>query len=203
MILSEINTIYKRDGLKKAEDNSYSWFTKAKKNPYDPSVSFIERQMLQVGKINQFSYNPKNRATLDYFDKKPLVISLGTFRRNKQIYELGINLNFIPAPYKWYVLEAIQKLYSGFFNRFTEESRYSLSAIKQPQIQYRYQVLKSLLRKYGFEFAIRTYIPSRKSKVYCISYNNWVDTAFLSIENFEGISYNEMIRQFNFAKNRR
>ena len=115
---------------------------------------------------------------------------------------MGININFIPAPYKWYILDAIQQLYSGFFIR-QRTGKASNNAFKQQQIQYRYRTLKALLTKYGFEFAIRTYIPSRKSKVYCINYNSWVNAAFLSLEKFEGITYEQMIQEFRKAKNSR
>tara|TARA_R110001592_G_scaffold350623_3_gene646918 strand:- start:559 stop:1167 length:609 start_codon:yes stop_codon:yes gene_type:complete len=202
MIIKDITSIKAKKGLKVAQDDADDWFKKAKNNPMDPTVVFCENQMMQVGKINQFKYNPKGKDTLDYYDKSPLVLSLGIIQRKKMRYELGLNLNFIPAPYKWYILETIQRTYSGFFQR-QKDGRASNNALKQPQIMYRYAAVKALLSKYGFEFALRTYIPSRKSKVYCINYNSWVDCAFLSIEKFEGISYNEMIKEYTKSKNSR
>ena len=202
MILKQIQTEYKKKGLKNAEDEAYKWFKNAKKNPMDPTVMFCENQMMQVGKLNQFKYNPKGKDTLDYYDKNPLVLSLGIIQRKRMKYEIGINLNFIPAPYKWYILDKVQRTYSGFFQR-QRDGRASNNAYKQPQIMYRYAAIKAMLSQYGFEYAIRTYIPSRKSKVYCINYNNWVNASFLSIEKFEGITYKEMIREFMKAKNSR
>tara|TARA_R110000796_G_scaffold159388_10_gene276255 strand:- start:4635 stop:5243 length:609 start_codon:yes stop_codon:yes gene_type:complete len=202
MILKNIKETLKVKGPKQAEDDAHTWFSGAKKSNIDPTVVFCENRMMQVGKLNQFTYNPKGKDTLDYYDKKPLVLSLGTVRKKKMIYEMGINLNFIPTPYKWYILETIQKTYSGFFLR-QQDGRASNNAYKQPQIMYRYRAIKALLSKYGFEFAIRMYIPSRKSKVYCINYNSWVNASFLSLEKFEGITYDEMIREFQKAKNSR
>lgn len=202
MILKQIIEQYKKSGLKVAEDDAFSWYNKAKKNPMDPTVVFCENQMMQVGKLNQFNYNPKHKNTLDYYDKKPLVLSLGVIQRKKMRYELGINLNFIPAPYKWYILDKIQRTYSGFFQR-QKDGRASNNALKQPQIRYRYAAIKAMLSQYGFEFAIRMYIPSRKSKLYCINYNNWVTASFLSIEKFEGITYKQMIKEFRKYKNSR
>ena len=200
MIKKEIYTIVNSKGLKYGENEAKLWFNKAKKNPYDPTVVFVENQMLQVGKINQFSYDPKEKDILDYYDKKPLVISLGTMQRNKKRYEIGINLNFIPAPYKWSVLDIIQETYSTFFQRH-KDNKHSNNALKQQQIMYNYQLLKAVLKRYGVSFAMRTYIPSRKSKLYVINYNNWVDAAFLSLENFEGISYERMQQEYRDYKN--
>jgi len=202
MILKQIEKIRREKGTRVAQEEAYAWFTAAKSNPLDTSVVFCENQMLQVGKINQFSYNPKLKDTLDYYDKKPLVLSLGIIQRKKMKYEIGINLNFIPEPYKWFILDKIQQTYSGFFLR-QQDGRSSNNAYRQPQIMYRYRAIKALLTQYGFEFAIRVYIPSRKAKVYCINYNNWINAAFLSIEKFEGITYNQMIQEFQKAKNSR
>ena len=199
MIIKDIKYIFKHKGPKKAEDEAHEWFTSAKRNVYDPTVVFCENKMLQVGKINQFSYNPKGKDTLDYYDKKPLVISLGTIKRKRRIYELGINLNFIPAPYKWYVLDTIQTINKGFFQRQLN-SKASNNAYKQQQIQYPYKVIKALLSKFGFEYAIRMYIPSRKSKVHCINYNSWAKAAFLSLES---ITHDQMVQEFRKAKNSR
>jgi len=202
MILKEINQEVRSKGVKIAEKEADNWLSSAKNNPRDSTVVFCENQMMQVGKINQFSYNPKGKDTLDYYDKKPLVLSLGVVHKKKMRYELGINLNFIPAPYKWFILDKVQRTYSGFFNR-QKDGRASNDALKQPQIMYKYRAIKAMLSQYGFEFAIRMYIPSRKSRVYCINYNSWVNASFLKKENFSGITYSEMIKEFQKAKNSR
>lgn len=201
MIIKEIQSEFKKSGIKKLEEDAMNWFLNAKKNPSDLSVSFCENQMMQIGKINHFNYNPKGKDTLDYYDKKPLVLSLGVLQKKKMRYEIGINLNFIPAPYKWFILEKIQSVYSGFFYR-AKNTIINSDAYRQPQIMYKYSVIKSLLTQYGFEFALRVYIPSRKSKVYCINYNSWIKAAFLSLEKFEGITHKEMIRQYMTSKNK-
>jgi hypothetical protein len=199
MILKEIDTIYRKKGMKQAEDDAFDWYKQAKKDSSDGSVEFVESQMLQVGKINIFKYSPKGIETLDYYDKNPVVLSLGTFKVKNRIYEMGLNLNFIPAPYKWYLLDTIQKTYSGFFQRI-KNNKNLVSANNQPQVKYSYTALKSILKQFGFEYALRVYIPSRKRKVFCVSYNSWVEVAFLSVEKFEGITYNQMITEFHSKK---
>ena len=68
--------------------------------------------------------------------------------------------------------------------------------VLQRMIHYRYNVLKQILRQYKLSHAIRIYIPSRKSRVYSCSYETWSRVAFLSIANFEGITYDEMIQKY-------
>ena len=85
MIIKEIQSEFKKSGIKKLEEDAMNWFLNAKKNPSDLSVSFCENQMMQIGKINHFNYNPKGKDTLDYYDKKPLVLSLGVLQKKKMI----------------------------------------------------------------------------------------------------------------------
>ncbi len=66
MIIKDITNIKAKKGLRVAQEEANDWFNKAKNNPYDPTVVFCENQMMQVGKINQFEYNPKGKDTLDF-----------------------------------------------------------------------------------------------------------------------------------------
>jgi len=200
-LLTEIKKIQNRVGLRKAKSDSYSWYTSAKKFE-NLSVARAPQQKghLEPGKIHIFTYNPKGKKILDYYDKKPIVISLGTIKEdNGNVYDLALNLNFIPYPYKWYILNMLTQLYGEFY-KSQSTGRNAGNALLQARIKYKYNVLKILLTKYGFPFAIRKYIPSRKSRVYVCSYETWINVAFLSIENFEGIDYDEMIKKYKASK---
>jgi len=200
-LLQDIYQIESDIGLIQAEKEANSWFREARRDDNDFSVARAPEQKgyLHAGKISIFTYNPKGKSVLDYYDKKPVVISLGQVKHKNRMYDLGINLNFIPVPYKWYILNTINKLYSGFFKQ-QMLGRNSGNAILQRMVHYRYAVLKQILRQYKVSHAIRLYIPSRKSRVYITSYETWSRIAFLSIENFEGITYNEMIQKYKASK---
>lgn len=194
MKLSEIQNIYNSLGSRQSEISAYQWLIEQKQNN-DGQVNFVPNNLLLPGKIHTFRYNPKHKKVLDYYDKNPVVLYIGTIRRGKNILELGINLNFIPVPYKWYVLATVTKTYSGFFNQISNSAK-PKSALKQPNIRYNYNALKSMLERFGFTFAIRTYIPSRKSNTYVINYSNWEQVALLSIDDFEKITYSELIKLY-------
>jgi len=200
-LLQDIYQIERELGIIKAQKDAYSWYVAARNDERDNSLIRAPEQKgyLQAGKISIFTYNPKGKKVLDYYDKKPVVISLGQIKKGNKIYELGINLNFIPSPYKWYILNTINKLYSGFIKQQIL-GKNSNNALLQRMIYYRYSVLKQVLRQYKVSHALRIYIPSRKSRVYISSYETWSRIAFLSIENFEGITYNEMIQKYNASK---
>ena len=201
-LLTEIKQIETRIGLRRAKSDSYRWYRKSRNNIDELSVARAPKQKgyLEPGKIHIFTYNPKGKKVLDYYDKKPIVISLGTIKEpNGNIYDLALNLNFIPDPYKWYILNTLTQLYGQFY-KSQSTGRNAGNALFQARIKYKYNVLKILLTKYGFPFAIRKYIPSRKSRVYVCSYETWINVAFLSIENFEGIDYDEMIKKYKASK---
>ena len=201
-LLTEIKSVENRVGLRRAQKDSFAWYRSARDDNDEMSIARAPKQKgyLEPGKIHIFTYNPKGKKVLDYYDKKPVVLSLGTVRENDgSIYDLGLNLNFIPFPYKWYILNTLNELYGQFY-KSQIEGRNSGNALLQARIKYKYNILKALLRKYGFPFAIRKYIPSRKSRVYVCSYETWLNIAFLSIDNFEGISYDDMIKKYKASK---
>ena len=196
MILSEINSLYHQNGINNMKKLSYKWYYDESKHQSN-DVVYIGPSLLQPGKIHTFDYNPIHKSTLDYYDKNPVVISLGTLQRGNTLLEMGINLNFIPMPYKWYILDTIQKSYQSFF---VQQQNKQLPADKQPLIKYNYNFIKSILRQYGVLFALRTYIPTRKRNINVISYNQWTKCAFLSIEDFEKITYEQMIDEYEKFK---
>lgn len=201
-LISDIKKEYREVGLRRANKEAMQWYRAARNDTENLSVARAPKQKgyLEPGKIHIFTYNPKGKGVLDYYDKKPVVISLGTVKEdNGNIYDLGINLNFIPVPYKWYILNMLREVYRDFYYS-QMNGRRAGDALMQARIKYKYNILKQLLRKYGMEFAIRKYIPSRKSRVYVCSYESWFNIAFLSIENFEGINYDDMIKKYKASK---
>ena len=144
-LLQEIYQIEQDLGSKRSEKEAYQWYTSAKNNQDDNSLVRAPEQKgyLHAGKISIFTYNPIGKNVLDYYDKKPVVISLGQIKKGNKIYELGINLNFIPAPYKWYILNTINKLYSGFIKQQIL-GKNSNNALLQRMIYYKYTILKQV-----------------------------------------------------------
>ena len=100
-LLTEIKSVENRVGLRRAQKDSFAWYRSARDDNDEMSIARAPKQKgyLEPGKIHIFTYNPKGKKVLDYYDKKPVVLSLGTVRENDgSIYDLGLNLNFIPFP---------------------------------------------------------------------------------------------------------
>lgn len=148
---------------------------------------------LHPGKIHSFKYNPKTKNYLNFYDKNPMVLSLGTTVTSNGRYDIGINLNFIPRKARHYILDFIQYSYrSRYDSSISSSSRQQPKDQKSVKLSYRY--LSALLDKVGFKFAIRVYIPQRRSKTYVLSNDLWHKAAVIDIKDFEGISEFDLLK---------
>lgn len=150
---------------------------------------------LHPGKIHTFKYDPLTADTLSFYDKNPLMIALGSIKGSNGRLEVGINLNFIPPKFKYYFLDLLWKTYSSKIE--SSMGKGDIIPIKQNFVHYDYQLLKKILTKYGFGFAIRTYYPSRMSKPYVTCFEYWDVLALLNIKDLEGINEGQMNKLFN------
>jgi len=77
------------------------------------------------------------------------------------------------------------------------------NAIIQRGIRLEYKGAKKFLKQYGFDFAIRQYIPQLKSNQKVVSYENWARIALCDFLELEGITISELKAQFrNHLKNK-
>ena len=171
------------------------WFSDHKKgNIKSFDLSALDGY-LHPGKIHSFRYNPKTKKGLAYYDKNPIVISLGTKNTKNGNIDVGVNLNFIPRKARHYILDKIQQAYSAQYDR---SIRSFTDHVPQPEeqtiIKLNYDYLKAMLNSAGFGFAIRTYIPDRRSKTYVLSNELWEKAAVIDIKDFEGISEQDLLR---------
>ena len=77
------------------------------------------------------------------------------------------------------------------------------NAKTQAPIKLDYKGAKRFLDQFGLGFAIRQYIPNLKQKQKVVSYENWAQIALCDFLELEGITINELRRQFsNYLKNK-
>ena len=57
--------------------------------------------------------------------------------------------------------------------------------------------MKSYLKNYGFDFAIRQYIPARKNNQAVVSYNRWPEIALCDFIELNGANVAQIRRLFN------
>jgi hypothetical protein len=195
-----IDSIY----AKEKEFGGRTSSAKKAKDDYDAEISFYNGKGFHVnslsgplhpGKIHTFRYDPKTKDRLSYYDKNPVVISIGTIDGPNGKLELAINLNFIPPKTKYFLMNLIWKTY--YTQIKSSIGKGNIKPKKEAFVYYNYKLLKKILNKYGFGFALRTYYPSRMANCYVTCFDYWSVMALLDIKNMEGLSEGNLNKLFN------
>lgn len=156
------------------------------------------KKILQQGKIYVFNYDPITKDELDWYDKNPMVLSLGILQRKgkwRNILDLGVNLHFIPTELRKHLLDFIYDL-----NKSTIDREISLNKSAGEQAILRvieYDRIKSFLKRYGFDFALRSYYRQKRREVKTIPYKDWYKTLNLKQEDVVGATIQQIYHSFH------
>ena len=172
---------------------SEKWFSTAKAKRGNKSVASTG-QRFRPGKVYVFEYKtPKGIDRLEWWDQNPVVLALDPYKGN----DVGINLNLLPVTVKEELLDLVYDRLVGQIKTQSMGSR-SSDAMRQGQLSFSYEGAKSFLKRYGYDFAIRQYIPNLKSNQAVIAYENWSDIALCDFIDLNGSSVRAI--RFMFRK---
>lgn len=119
----DIKKFYEESGKSDARKTAFQFFNdKYVKNPFEnywiiEEESRFEARKLKFflpGSIYTFQYpNPLTKDFLSYYDKRPMVLIMGTFlaKTTGRTIVQGINLNFVPEKQKVDLLDAYYRVY--------------------------------------------------------------------------------------------
>jgi len=198
-IKKTIKQLSKDAGSKKlAMKQAENWFENSKKKINEKSVAKTTSRFLP-GKIYVFRYNdPKYKDKLEWWDMNPVVLALDSNESN----DLGINLNLLPVNVKEELLDFIYDRLQGSIKGQTMGSKAG-NAAAQGYVSLTYAGAKSFLDRFGFDFAIRQYIPNRKSNQATVAYENWPEMALCDFIDINGASIGSIKWRFrNHLKNK-
>jgi hypothetical protein len=202
-LITEINA-YRKDngGAAKTKKEATTWYTEGLKVfSKTPSDNAKTNMRFRPGHIYIFRYtNPITEATLDWWDKNPMVLALDPSKEAKH-NDLGINLNLLPIRLRTQLLD---KVYDVYKNQIEAAKKAKPSdALHQKDLKITYKDAYKFLYKFGFEFAIRQYSPKLKTKQSVVSYESWVKVAQLDLLKLNGSSVASVRKQFSdYFKNR-
>lgn len=155
-------------GKRLARREAEEWFETSRKKMNEKSVAKTATRFLP-GKIYVFRYDdPKYKDSLEWWDRNPVVLALNS----KDSNDLGINLNLLPIMVKEELLDFVYDRLEGSIKNKTMGSSAG-NAIAQGHITLTYEGASSFLERFGFDFAIRKYIPSRKANQAVVAYEEW------------------------------
>lgn len=176
-------------GTNKSAKIADDWFEEQKKgsNKFKNVVKW--KSKLQPGKLYTFKYNPLYKEALWYFDKEPLIISLGESDTQNLFY--GINLNYLPKKVKWNITSLIRDKFN-----YKDKIKYKpFDAHSQKPVVISDIFLRKL-KKFGLHFAYRSYYLNRIKDCYCICYEDWPKALMLNTLNIHGITEKHVEKLF-------
>lgn len=192
-VKQQIKFLSKEAGGKvKARKRAEDWFDAASKSVKDNSVATLSKPF-KIGMIHVFRYErPKHMKTLPWWDMNPVVLAMNPHESGN---DLGINLNLLPIQFKEDLLDLIYDSMEGQIKSRTGRSREN-NALTQGEITLIYDDAKRFLRQFGFDYAIRQYIPQLKRNQKVVSYESWPKIALCNFQELNGIGINEVKRAF-------
>ena len=165
-------------------DKSVDWFRKQAlavknvntKNMIDESKGFERVQKLSknsIGRMYMFSYDPKTKDVLPYYDMFPLIFPIKYYNDGF----LGINLHYLPPMLRAKLMDA---LYDTLNNKkYNETTKLVIS----------YNILQSASKFKYFEPCLKRYLFNHvKSPFIYISPDEWDIALMLPTEQFVGAS---------------
>lgn len=191
-----------KDGMIKAVNES----SKLLKEKYITSSnagkiqSFKRVNRFIPGSIYTFEYFPETWKSLDFYDLRPIVMSIERRKTENGWIEVGINFNMLPPKYRMYILEILGKV---FASRFDLNDK-AMIAGKDPipvfnQDKTIWDVLNKVLGevgKTGFSFAIRHYKIDRIKNPKIIELEDWESVMFSEAKTLIGTSPGELQKIF-------
>jgi len=192
-IKKDIKDLSKEAGGKvKARKSAEKWFAKAVKSVKDHTVS-KHGKPFKTGMIHVFRYEkPKHMKTLPWWDMNPVVLALEPHSSGTDV---GINLNLLPVQFKEDLLDMVYDRMSGQIKSSTGRSKEN-NAKTQSEIKLIYKDIVKFLVHFGFDFAIRQYIPELKKNQKVVSYESWAKIALCDFQDLYGIGINEVKKAF-------
>jgi hypothetical protein len=159
----------------------------------DPGKYKHDRHLLYQGGLFMFKYfEPKYKGTtrLPWFDKFPLVLSLGPRDTGYGVRNLGFNLHLLPPRIRIIVICYIFELYKNSY-------RYSVFYKKDTNpVTISYHQILRVLQPFGIEFCVRMYIPKLQNEIVRFPVDDWHKAIFIPSRGYDGIRARALIKEW-------
>lgn len=189
-VKKRIKELSKEAGSKSmARSNAEDWFQSTSRSRRTNEATRTTDRF-EPGKIYTFNYSPK--TDLEWYDMRPVVLAIERVGNN----DLGVNLNLLPISVKEDLLDDLYTRLEGQIRNATTGSRATNVNAQQP-LRITYEGMKNYLKVRGCDFAIRQYIPNRKSNQAVVSYIRWPEMALCDFIRLNGATVMQIRRLFN------
>jgi hypothetical protein len=166
-----------RAGITKGSAKSRDWFKQrlakvkgVNRKELLKSDDYITRAKPLVGRMFMYFYDPKNKKTLPYYDRFPLIFMVE--KAEGGFY--GINLHYLPPKQRGILFDRLTD--------FTNNEKYD----KSTRLRLSYNLLKGASKLSMFGPCFKHYLTAHvRSKIVEIPANEWESALFLPTEMFQ------------------
>jgi hypothetical protein len=138
----------------------------------------VLKRTLTVGKMYLFNYFAKHHDDLSYYDQFPLIFP---FRKVEDGF-YGINMHYLPLPYRARLMDALYTLLEG---SISERSRLKIN----------YDILSRVSRQGYYKPCVKHYLNTQlKSRFMEIPATKWDIALFLPLQRFVKASTQKIYR---------
>lgn len=177
-IFQQIARRGRAEGVVPGTEEARDWFrdnaamlgkVNAKQMVADRTVTSSKLTVTDIGRMQQFFYDPKHKDTLPYYDRFPLVFVMEFYNDGF----LGINAHYLPPMYRARLMDALYSIEMDDRNRPGKKLRLTYSLLKNAG---KYKYFKPCVKRY-----LNTHIRSRFLNV---PYDQWDIALMLPTERF-------------------
>lgn len=166
-----------RAGVEKNSDKSLQWFKtqlKGMKNINRRALlkddAFKVRSKTLPGRMFMYFYDPKNKKTLPYYDRFPLIFMVE--KANGGFY--GLNLHYLPPKQRALLFDKLMQ--------YSSNKRYDITT----RLRLNYQMLKQASKLSFFKPCFKHYLTDHvRSQLIEVPADNWETVLFMPTENFK------------------
>lgn len=155
------------------------------------------------GKIYTYDYNPKWRDVLEYFDRRPMILSLGHFKAGNTVLEMGLNLHFLPPKVVMKVMELTWKVYDLKLRRNIEYlMKEDWNQVPLPLYRNARKIYE-IIGHTNYKFAIRHYLRNRMKDLQIVEYTDWKYVPLLDTKWVMGATRQQIWQMYEEDKRER
>lgn len=156
---------------RKEISESGEWLKDKIKNMRNPLRVFDQSAYPSVGNMYLFTYDPKYKETLPFYDMYPLVFPVEFYANGF----LGINLHYLPPAARVSLLSGLTKVASD--NKYNDKTKLNIS----------YELVSRYSRQFaGIESCIKRYLFSHvRSQFHKVSSSDWEKAVMLPLQRWK------------------
>lgn len=187
--------IREQESVKQADIFYSQWLTEQLKDNKSTQVQKLKKnEYFQPGKMYMFHYHPVYLSKLKWYDRNPLILSLGQREFEENTVEFGVNLHLLPYNVRVFFLDAI---YTANKVKINQQMIIKMNkAKKQLPLDIGPDDLGSITQKLHLDFAMRNYIRSGIKIPYGISYEHWTKMILIQDYNFKNITNKKLVAEY-------